>query len=524
MLKELNLNKRDYIYLLFITVISTILVIYYMNFNYNFGIYCSDVFIYLLNALYYTGTNIGVTKQIFLSPVICFLTSLLFKLGLQEKLAIYIVTSVFAILGNIGLYLLLKRFFNETLSLTGTIIYSTLSLNLTWLANGTLDIPGVAVTIWIMLFLILAIKENPKYFSLTIPLFVIGVFTRYTVILILPAMLLYYVYEKGFTIEKADLKYIIIGILISAIIFMIIFTTISSMGQNKIEATNQVFNGISGKQGSNMDPAYNTDKGYYLMNYLNFISNSNTSFIKGNPTLQNATPLSWLFIGLLLIGGLLWLKQQDIKIKKKDLIPIALLIMGALSFGHVSSVLTMIFILLGLYLIGKDCENKIPYFMLGWFLVNFIFFSYYDIKVNRYIITTFPPLIYFFLCSINEINEKIKINGNILPIILITLFLIQGFAFTATFEQTNDYKNLELMSNYVIENHPDYVDGGIGVYNIRPYSWYLCGKTLGIKSNEPEKIDQANITYYISDKDVNLTNFTEIKQIDKLHLFKRTVE
>ena len=175
MLKELNLNKRDYIYLLFITVISTILVIYYMNFNYNFGIYCSDVFIYLLNALYYTGTNIGVTKQIFLSPVICFLTSLLFKLGLQEKLAIYIVTSVFAILGNIGLYLLLKRFFNETLSLTGTIIYSTLSLNLTWLANGTLDIPGVAVTIWIMLFLILAIKENPKYFSLTIPLFVIGV-------------------------------------------------------------------------------------------------------------------------------------------------------------------------------------------------------------------------------------------------------------------------------------------------------------------------------------------------------------
>ena len=78
-LKDLNIRKDDYLYLGLIIAISAILTYYYINFNHGLGIYCSDVYIYLLNALYFTGTNINSMQTIYLSPVICFLTSLLSK-------------------------------------------------------------------------------------------------------------------------------------------------------------------------------------------------------------------------------------------------------------------------------------------------------------------------------------------------------------------------------------------------------------------------------------------------------------
>ena len=156
MFEDLNITQKDKFYLIFLAIFSTLLVAYYINFNDSVGIFCSDVYVYLLNAVYYTGTNLHSTSTIYLSPVICFLTSIFFDLGFQNKLAIYIVTGAFAILGNIGFYVLLKRYFNETLSLTGAIIYSTCTLYLTWLANGTLDIPATSMIIWTALFTIIA--------------------------------------------------------------------------------------------------------------------------------------------------------------------------------------------------------------------------------------------------------------------------------------------------------------------------------------------------------------------------------
>ena len=92
MFEEFNIKQKDKYYLLFILIYSIILVGYYINFNNNIGIYCSDVYIYLLNALYFTGTNIRATATIYLSPLICILTSIFFYLGFVDHQAIYIVT------------------------------------------------------------------------------------------------------------------------------------------------------------------------------------------------------------------------------------------------------------------------------------------------------------------------------------------------------------------------------------------------------------------------------------------------
>ena len=522
MFEDFNIGKKDRYCLLFILIFSCLLVGYYINFNYALGVACSDVYIYLLNSLYYAGYNVNVAENIFLSPVICFLTSLIFRLGLVDKLAIYIVTGAFAIFGNIGLYLLLKRFFDETLSLTGTIIYSSLTLYLTWLANGTLDIPAVSMVIWIVLLGHIALKDNPKFYVPLIIFLILGFFTRYPILLTYPAFLLYYLIEKGFKIEREDAKYILIGLVIAIMISAIVFSVILSVGNGEFEAQSQISSGMHGTLGSQNDPAYNPDYSYYLMNMLNFVSNSHTYF-DGNPVLENATPLSWAMLAILVIGMGLWLNDHKRKIKKSDVLAAAVFIIGIFSFAKVSSVITITLILFGLFLMGRKSENKIEYFMLGWILSNFIFYSYNPVKVNRYILPVFPAIIYFVILSIRTINDHAQINRNIIPAVLITLFIVQAFAFTVTFEPTTQYKAVEDVSDYIIDTNPDYEKINIGVYNIRPFSWWLGNNITGIPSGNQTAIDESNVTYYISNHPLdNLTNYTEIKEFNEIHLYEKT--
>ena len=523
MFEEFNLRQKDKYYLLFILIYGIILVGYYINFNNNLGIYCSDVYVYLLNALYYTGTNIRSTGTIYLSPLICILTSIFFYLGFVDKLAIYIVTGGFAVFGNIGLYLLLKRYFDENLSLAGTVIYSSLSLYLTWLANGTLDIPAVSMIIWIVLFTIIAIDENPKFYQYAILFLVLGVFTRYTILLILPALVLYYVYEKGFKIDKADLKYILKGIAIGLVLLIITLSVLMIMGNGNFAAGGQISDGISGAQGAEIDSAYNTNVSYYADNFINFISNSHT-FIDGNPVLESPTPLAWAVMAIIIIGMGLWLYEHKRKFKKTDIIPLAFFILAIASFTRISSVITTILVLLGIYFMGKDSENKTEYFMLAWIFSNIIFYSYYSIKVNRYLLPIFPAVVYFILLSIETINKHAKINRNIIPVIFIVLFIIQAFAFTYTFDETNEFKTIEDVSDYIIDNNPDYENMSIGVYNVRAYNWWLGGNLLAIESGSEDIIDASNVTYYISDKELtNVTNYTEIETINNVYIYEKSV-
>ena len=518
-----NLNKKDKYYLLFITIFSCILVGYYINFNNNIGIFCSDVYIYLLNSLHYNGEYVANPKNLYLSPLICFITSLFFKIGFVDKNAIYIVTGAFAIFGNIGFYILLKKFFNENLSLCGTVIYSSLPLYLIWLANGTLDVPAVSMIIWIGIFTILAVDENPKYYSLLILFIVLGVFTRYTVLLTIPAFLLYYIFKNGFKIKRKDLKYILIGIIIAIILCAVTLGLILHMSNGSFGAENQISDGINGNQGSQIDPAYNSDISYYIMNIANFISNSH-SFFKTNPVLESPTILSWAILAIIAAGMCIWIYDHKRKFEKKDIYPIIFFLLAIISFTKISSVITTILVLIGLYLLGKDSPNKNMYFMLGWIFSNVIFISYYNIKVNRYFLPVFPPIIYFILLSIESIENHLKFNKNIIAPILIFLFILQAFTFPLTFDLTDEYKATEDVSNYIIDNNPDYKNMTIGVYNIRPFSWWLGKNIIGLVSDNESAIDKSNATYYISNRPLaNISNYTPIENFGKIYLYEKSV-
>ena len=425
-------------------------------------------------------------------------------------------------MGNIGLYLLLRLRFDKLLSFTGTVVYTTLALNLTWLANGSLDIPAVSISIWIVYLTILAIKNNPKYYVYVFPLLVVGFFTRYTVGLILPALVLYYLYENSLKIKTEEYEFIKKGLIIGVILFLIIVAVILIMGNGNLGFGSLFVSGVGGNLGSTHDSSYNPDFTYYLVNMPNFISSANTTFVAKTPALSNPTVLSGLVFLILAVGALLWVRKNELDLNREKIIGIILCLIALLTFSMFSSTITIILVFFGLFLIGKDSESKMGYAMICWILAYLIFQSYYVIKVNRYIMPTFPPLIYFLMVGVEEINKKIG-KKQILPVILIVLFLIQGFAFTYTFEDTDAFNAPEEISDYIKADADNWSDLKIGVYNIRPYFWYLGNNVIGIPNSFTQEIIDSNVTYYISNvKQENLTNYTEITQIEDLYLYKRT--
>ena len=183
--EDLNISKNDFFYLIFLSFFSILITYSLIALNENIGIYCSDVFVYLTNSLAFAGYRVSRTF-LYLSPFLSFLTSILFRLGFVSELSLYIVAGAFGIIGNIGIYAMLKQRFSSLLSLCGAILFGSFSLNLLWWANGTLDIPAVALSIWTIIFVILAIDNDSKYYLIAFPLLVLSIFTRYTTLFLLP--------------------------------------------------------------------------------------------------------------------------------------------------------------------------------------------------------------------------------------------------------------------------------------------------------------------------------------------------
>ncbi|MCC7553342.1 MAG: glycosyltransferase family 39 protein [Methanobacteriaceae archaeon] len=546
-----NFKDSNLFYLTILVIFSVILIAYYINFNINYGIFCSDVFVYLLNALYFTGESIRASSTISLAPVVCFLTSLFFYIGIKDEIAIFIITGLFAILGNIGLFLLFRVKFNNILSLFGTILFMTFSINLAWLANGSIDIPAVSINFWTMLFTIWALNKKPKYFIWVFITFTLSFFIRPTVILFLPVIILYYLIKKDFIMnllsenrylklknyfKSEEFHYIVKGLIISALIFIFIYTVVSIMG-SKITFIFQSSDAISGSLGSINDPAYNPNKLFYIENFLNFLSSSSTSFVDLKLFLNKPTFFAYGLVGILIVGFILTiydyfniLKKSNIKKDKLNLLALFIaMTITILSFNNVSSVITIIFAFLTL-LYGEFIFKKYEFdyltlniSFLAWIIFNLIFCSYYDIKVDRYIIPSMVGVSYFIISSISLIQSKFQKDKifHIAYVIMIIFLIISSFNFVNTFEDTDYFKNNEIMADYLKEYDDNYENESIGVYNVRPYSWYLETHVEAMSSGDPQSIDKSNITYYISNKSLNLENFIEVKNIGDLYLYKR---
>lgn len=501
---DCHIDNKEKLYLILAVVFSMFCTLKMATFCLSGGILNPDISLYLISALKYAGLdyfNITNPADLYFTPVISFLTSLFFRAGIVDKSAIIIVTSIFGFFGYIGLYILLKFRFDSLLSFTGLIIYGSFSVVIVNLAKGLIDIPLISITLWVLIFTIVTIKENPKFYLIVFPLFCVAFFVKYLAGFILPVMILYYLMNKDVLsliedifhdrvkfkekfnkyLTSMEFKYILIGISISFLLAIIICKTLILDFGGSLSFFGQSVNTFNTLKQTISSGAinFNPDKSFYFDN-LQFILFQRRQF---------DFELYFLLVGVFLIGLLLkvinLIKNRfvicDLFNQKKffknnllDKILIFIIILsvvgvfvGFIKFSnHMISNISLLIGIFSVYLIFQrldlNNENNVFFLLfLSYLLVYFIFISLYQIKVYRYILPIVPPLVYFIIWSlegivyfvsnkfddyelfktrISENNFKIRYTkiASLIPIIIILILLISTVLFMVPMQMNKE--------------------------------------------------------------------------------------
>lgn len=541
---NINEHKKDLIAVSSLLIIVVAITLLLLNIDGKAGVYyVRDVFFYLNNALFYAGYDTGLANTRGLSPLIPMITSIFFRMGFISDFTIIAVSSSFYIFASLGMYFLLRLRFNEVLSFTGSMILATFPLVIVWITKGMLDIPGMCLSIWAVYFMILSFRKNSKFLYIAFPLIIFGFFSRYTVLLMVPVMMIQFLLvDDPIGYIKTNIKDIIIGITAGGLVFaafvgiyqyLNIGLFFVSQGN---DITNSTYNAL-------VTP---NNLFYYINNVLIYLGTSNfvpyslkpgafiiskMEWVGGYPSIISYILTAILFVGIVLYLKKLFssenreiLKNED-KNMKLAIFAIALIVflITYLNVSIVTSIIIISISLLALYklLIKTDMDDfNLDSIMFYWILVNFLFITYYHVKVDRYFMPILPAIAYFVILSITLILEKFKDNKHIekikiiAPIGLICIILLcLGIFSISNAPHTFDnqmHPNFFTASSeekavgaWLIEHDPDYMNktiwadrGGDMSFNLKKQ--IPSYEKASTAANFTDEMVKNKVTYFIA--------------------------
>lgn len=536
------------------------------------GILNPDVALYAITGLKYAGIdfyNIVNPEDIFFSPIISFLTSLLFRLGLVDISAIIIVTSILGFLGFVGLYFLLRIRFNSLLSLIGVIIFGSTSVVIFSLSKGMIDIPALTASIWVLYFGIKAVDENPKYFLIAFPLLVIGFFIKYVVGFTLPVLFAYYLMNRNVVdvfdslindrslfkqklidyVTSKEFKYIIISIVISLILAIIICKTLILDFNGSlifIEQTADSFNGNNKVSTSNI---FNPDKSFYIDNFSEFLFQKQEfgSVLSGLLYFIFTLGIVVNLLNIVINSMFIESKRESFKTRHLDKILIILFIICSIvSFygfkvlenNMVANIPFLCAIIILFSILNKfPCDKKklsLNLSFVSYFMIYLLFVSLYPDKTFRYALPLLIPFIYGIVWALDSIfafltdgfenNETFvsKINSNIkysnfskvISIILICLFVFSTFSFMLPmeFNRSNEIYQEVLYCGFSndLDDACDYIMNTDSDYHSKSFASFY----------HSSRIIRWNMNVNVTSLDVKDPNVTEFNDSDYLILYQ----
>lgn len=454
-------NNIQIIIVVIFSILVTISLIYINSTSNILGHSYRDVYFYLIQALRFAGYQInGYEYVYYLSPLVPYLTSILFRFGFVSEWSLFTVTGIFYTMATIGMYYLLKLRFNKNISCFGAILYGSLSINLLWAANGTLDICSIALSIWSLHCFILAMEKNQKYFYLAFPLAVLSFLGKYTGALIFAILILYFFSKKDiFGNIKRYFKHLVGGIIAGFITLTPFFnyyltnnipfgfinqaeiissTTTTSANAIARHTENQLFFYLENIPRFVYAPQeilgyfvlilgiigliYGT---YKLCSYIKYYYKKNDdeiniSFIE-NIKIRKEICFIILFLSLIFMI-LAFLTASKISFVVSEMIFFASALIFSIAFNSIFVDLS------GLNLFtnkNKDLKKQEGYkyksfnydlVMIAWFIGYLIFFSAHLVKAERYFTAFAPGFVFFITFSldtiVNKLDEKLRRNDS----------------------------------------------------------------------------------------------------------------
>ena len=452
---DLNLNMDDRYYIVFLVCFSIAITAMMISFHQSRGAFNSDIYVYLASALDYAGMNYGhISNLEFMSnsPLICYLTSLLFRMGFVSINSIFFVTAIFSISGIFAMYVFLKIRFSNLLSFLGALLYSSFSLTLYYFANGMLDVPAVAMILWTLIFTVAAVNKNPKYYILVALFFVMSFFTRFTTVYIISLIVLYvlkdydlinlmecFIHDKNEFKQRIisffknyEFKWMLLSLIIGISLVLYVFHVILSYGapigyfSSAVGSINRFHNPI--------DPNYIADKFFYIKNYLSLLFANEITIPHQIEKFRNPSFMVYLILGILFFGFIIKFvnimgnknfyrnNTENIQFRSSNsskilkMMVILLFIISIISFKF--SYLYTVFLLCIVLIIIQSLIKKYPsvnrdnfslsLMCFALFSFYFIIFSFMHLKCVRYILPTFPAFVYFVIYALENILDFIK--------------------------------------------------------------------------------------------------------------------
>lgn len=522
-----------------------------------------DTYDLMANAAFYAGRDIGY-YDFLRPPGMSILTSFCFNGGLCVW-PIMLIDGLIFVLGSVGLYIFFKLRFDELTSFLGALLFTTFPIVLTFATEGLTDLPSVCISIWGLLFTVLAVKKDHKFFYLAFPILMMAFLTRFSSALMFFPVFLYILINKD---EIKTKKEVLIGILLSILLVIPFFLFSLVTWGNPLYILFDFFrtSSVSVQHASTMTLSFNTDLLYYvklihdsiqpmgifislvvILGFFTFLLNN----VKGNKwfeSLKTSLKENWAY---LLANG---------KIKVLATIVIALVFILTLKSLHymVSEFLFFGFLIMVFDLLRNVKYKNIDFdfLFISWFMAFFIFHSLYVIKDFRYFISMAPPVAYFLIriysISTSQFHFQIR-NKNIIHIsfslILIILTVFSAFAYLPTISATNAHlkvmnENSASISSWLEDYDSEYKTKVI-YSDYWPYTaWNLqmdVGKMPIYRDNQTlytgskdynftkqdmenynNELDNNKVDYYFSRVgNLNLTNYRPIKQVGDFILYER---
>ena len=553
-------NKMTTLAIAIFALVITALCIYFNSTHNILGHSYRDVFFYLIGALRFSGVEIGGYKHInYLPPLIPFLTSILFRLGFVSESSIFITTGLFYFVGIMGMFYILKLKFNNFYAFFGAFLYATLSINLTWVANGTLDISFIALVIWALYFFIQGVESNQKYFYLAFPLGILSFFTKYLGGLVFAIMILYFLAKPDILGNiKKHFKNIAGGIIAGALTALPFFTYyfIYNIPLGFLNQAGEV---------SSKTSTAATHNGKLVGNDLFFYIKGLTSYISSERMIVSLIVLIIAGIGICIAIYLFQDKLRDSFKKIKDdsinvfrwkfnaklfyllfFVSVLIILVSFFTASLFSFIYSEILVFAGMFLfsyslnkiilksdsVDNISDSSFPFIafnisMFAIFMAYLIFFSAHLVKADRYFTSMAPGFVFILIFGFESLITNIKgfkvKKYNLKYAIVLIVILIMLYVPVVHFDAISDDSLVSCE-----KNAGSWISDKEGVVLAErgcAYTWYLQKEMPSTRESNSVLLDEEllenNATWYIGLEDVNLTHYSKVKEFGKVSIYQR---
>lgn len=521
---EFNNKNKYLVSLIVLAIVYTSILIYNQTI---IGVSYWDIYVYLQNAMLFSHINIG--SQLSVPPILSLITSIPFQLGFISETTLFIISGILFVLLLAGIYLIFCEEFSCEISFIGSLIFSMLSLVVTWAVTGSNDLPALCFSVWAFYFTIKGLNDNFNYYYLAFLCFVLAFFTRFTEGFILIVMGSYLL--MNFNKFKIQLKENnVLKLVIFMVFVCLVIGGVYLYKQHTIPFLSQFMEVSNSNQVSQVNIGYDLNPLYYIQNIPQFLTSMSISSlydetlttVHNQPTFLSYVILLLSVIGIVSVMINAFRRNEEIANRNtKMCIIIILSIITLISYMHISYIITeILFTILVLlsYIWLQENMKQLDVLMFLWMGIFIILHSYHPVKVDRYILPIFIPLIYFTIIGTANITKKIKNKKT--PLIILTIILLIlipiNYSYTNSITHPNPQSYEEKQASDYLESY----DPNLKQYNISSdrgvaFSWYLKKYTYTsiprvlTQNNDTleNKLQEVNAKYYID----STSNTTKIE-------------